>query len=334
MSPATQKAIVLTEVSNNLDGIKYTDVEIPEVGPDDILIKNKYAAVNYVDISFRKGVYPVPEFPFILGAEALGVVSAVGSNVKNYSVGDKVAYIGKNAYSQYIKLKSDFISIAKINNDVSEDHFKLYGSVASQVLTALVLVEEAHKVEAGQNILVWAAAGGVGQTLTQLISTKGANVIAVASTPEKLSLAKSLGAKYLINGLTDDVGKKVQEFTNGQGVDAVYDAVGKETFDVSFGALAKTGTFVTYGGITGSIEDLQVAQLESAGIKLARPALFASIGVEEKWKALFDQLKEIIKAGSLKLEASQTFPLSEYAKAITALEKRETTGKLTLTIPQ
>lgn len=332
----TQKAIIVTAPSNTYETIKYADIPIPEIAANEILVKNKYAGINFVESSFRKGKNPTIEFPYTLGSEGSGVVSAVGAHVKNFAVGDKVAYLGRGAFSQYINLKAAHPLIYKLDKNVSEEHFKIFGSVLIQALTAITFVDEAHLVKAGQNILVWAAAGGVGQAFIQLIAARGANAIAIASTPEKLAIAKKLGAKYLINALTDDVEAKVLEFTNGEGVDASFDPVGKDTFDVSLKSLARKGTFVLYGSITGNPAPEEYGKAFSQGknIKIVTPGLLNYVTTPKEWNYYFEELKTLVESGKLVLEITRTYPLSEYADAARALEHRETTGKLTLEIPQ
>lgn len=332
----TQKAIVITGISDTFEVIKYVDIEIPYVGVDEILIKNKYAAVNFVEVASRKGSYPVYTFPFTLGCEASGVVAKVGTKVTNFSVGDNVAYLARSTYAQYTLIKSNHVTIYKLEKDISEEYMKMFGSILIQGLSALTFAQEAHVVAPGQTILVWAAAGGLGQALTQIIIAKGAHVIAVASTPEKLAIAKRLGAKYLINSTTEDVDVRVHEFTDGHGVDAVYDPVGKDTYHVSLESLSRKGTLVSHGAITGRLNPTEVglAILRGENIKIVKPGLINYVATPEEWKKYFEELKCLVETGKLNLEITRTYPLSEYVEATHALETRETTGKLTLDIPQ
>lgn len=331
--PQTHKAIFITGTSQNLDAIKYGDFATPQITtPNDVIIKNKYSGVNLVEAYFRKGAIPVPSFPYPLGREASGTVAAIGSDVKNFKVGDKVAYLSPATFAEYTKVDSTHVKISILENDVSEEDLKYYGSVLNQALTALTITEEAHKISSGEYVLIWASAGGVGSIVLQLALSRGAIPIAIASTNEKLEVAKVLGAKHLINSSTDDIVKKVLEITNGEGVNAVFDSVGKDSFESSYGALARKGTFVIYGGASGPNPPIEFGKLQPKNIKF----LYAGVGLylitPKEWNHYFDQFKELLILKRVKFDITKTYPLSEYAEATRALENRETTGKLTLAI--
>ncbi|KAH3668524.1 hypothetical protein OGAPHI_002278 [Ogataea philodendri] len=246
--PTTQKAIYFTE-NGDRDVLKYEDVPVPKIGEDEILIKNRYAGINFIEVYFRKGVYP-SEKPYTLGREAAGEVVAVGSKVDKVQVGDKVGYLYPGSFAQYTKVPASH-NILKLPKDTSDDLLKLVSASLLQGLTALTFIYEAYDVKEGDYILVTAAAGGVGLILNQLLSkVKKAHVIALASTEEKLKLAKEAGAEFLINSSTtsqEEQIKKILEITNGEGVAASFDSVGKDTLELSLGAVARKGTFVSYG---------------------------------------------------------------------------------------
>lgn len=330
--PETQK-VVLFEENGDLDVLKYVDYETPKISPDDIIVKNKYAGINFIEAYFRKGVYPSTT-PYVLGREGTGVVVEVGDNVSNYKVGDKVAYLGGANFAQYTKLSSKHILIHKLADDTSDEKLKLYAASLVQGLTALTLINEAYKVKKGDYILVWAAAGGVGRLLTQLVSEIGAHVIAIASTSEKLEIAKSLGAEFLINSSTDNVAEKVKEFTNGKGVEATFDSVGKDSFEPSFESLARKGTFVSFGNASGVVPPLSINRLSPKNLKIARPQLFGYIATPEEWNYYLTDLLQKIESGKLSIFINKTYPLSDYKQAAADLEGRKTTGKLVLEIPQ
>lgn len=330
--PKTQKAAYANAVSESVEGIIYGDVESPQIsGPEDIIIKNKYAGINFIESYFRKGLYPAT-FPYIFGREAAGVVAAIGDNVTKYKVGDKVAYLSASTFAQYTKAKQSDLRIKKLPDSASDDVLKFWASALVQGLTAITFVHEAYEVKKGDYILVWAAAGGVGQIITQYTSNLGAHVIAVASTDEKLALAKLLGADYLIK-LSDDVAAKVKEITGGAGAIASFDGIGKDTFQTSLDALARKGTLVSYGNASGLVPPFAITTLSSKNIKVLRPTVFNYIYTPEEWEHYAALLEKSFEDKVVKLDI-QTYPLSEYKEATTALEGRKTTGKLVLEIPQ
>lgn len=333
--PETHKAIFLTGVSQNFDAIKYGDFATPQITtPNDVIIKNVYSGVNLVEAYFRKGASPVASFPYPLGREALGVVAAIGTDVKNFKIGDKVAYLSNATFAQYTKLNSSKVQISILDEEVSDEDLKYYGSVLNQALTALTITEEAHKISPGQYILVWASAGGVGSIVLQIALARGAIPIAIASTNEKLKVAKLLGAKYFINSSTEDIVAKVLEITGGVGVNATFDSVGKDSFDISYASLARKGTFVSYGAASGPIPPIEFGKLQPKNVKFIRAGVGLFVITSKEWNHYFDQFKELIKLKEFVFDITKTYPLSEYVDATRALESRETTGKLTLAIPQ
>lgn len=330
--PASQKASYVNAISDTPDGIIYGDIESPQItGLEDIIVNNRYSGVNFLDAYFRKGVYP-GTFPLIFGSESAGVVAAIGDKVKDYKVGDKVAFLGPKAFAEFTKITESTIQVTKLPDSTTDEQLKLWSAALAQCLTAITFAHEAYEVKKGDFILVWAAAGGVGQILTQYIANLGAHVIATASSDEKLAIAKLLGAEYVIK-LSDDVVAKVKEITGGKGVAASFDGLGREIFDASLESLAKKGTLVTYGNATGLVPPFSVNFLSAKNIKVVCPSLFGYLGTKEEWNHYIEILKKALEDNVLKLEIA-TYPLSEYKEATIALEGRKTTGKLVLEIPK
>lgn len=333
--PSKQKAALTEKIGDSVEVIQYTDIDTPQItSPTDVIIKNKYAGVNYIESYFRKGIYPIASFPYIFGREASGIIAAVGDKVTKYKVGDKVAYVNPSTFAQYSKIDESKVQVLKLPESIGDDQLKLYGSFFIQGLTALTFVHEAYEVKKNDFILVWAAAGGVGQILVQLGRLIGANVIAVASTNEKLDIAKGLGAKYLINSSKDDVLARVKEITNDNGVAASFDSVGKDTFEISLAALARKGTLVSFGNSSGTVDPLSINRLSAKNIKLARPTVMNYVVTQDEWDFYTEKFLKYIKDGDIKVEITKTYPLSQYKQAATDLESRKTTGKLALEIPQ
>ncbi|CCD22786.1 NADPH:quinone reductase NDAI_0A06320 [Naumovozyma dairenensis CBS 421] len=330
--PKIQKAIIIDGVSDGYDVIKYKDIATPTIQtPNDIIIKNKYAGVNYIESYFRKGIYPCA-LPAILGREASGVVVDKGTNIKNFEIGDKVAYIGNCSMAQFTKIDNSMIM--KLSSDSTNEDLKLYAAGILQGLTALSFVTEAYEVKKGDYILVYAAAGGAGLIFDQLIKARGAHVIAVCSSDEKLQLAKENGAEYLINSKTDDILTKVMEITDNKGVQAAFDSVGKDTFHTTLAALKNKGTFVSFGNASGPVPPIKISLLTPKNIKLLRPSLYAYTKDPEDWNKYTTELFSLIQTGALKIKINDAVSLEKYAELAKKLESRSTTGKFVLEIPQ
>lgn len=330
--PTTQKVVLIDGKSDDYDVIKYQDFAVPSIGSTDVLVKNKYAGVNFIEAYFRKGYYPC-ELPYVLGREASGEVVQVGSEVKDFKIGDKVAYLGGSTFAQYTK-KSTENHIMNLGQSCPDEELKLYGSSLVQCLTAISFIDEAYKVMEGDYILVYAASGGVGSILCQLISQRKAHVIAVASSAEKLAMAKENGAEFLINYAEDDILEKVMQYTNGKGVHAAFDSIGKDTFDTDLAALRRKGTLVSFGNASGMVPPFAINKLSPKNLKLLRPQVYGYLGTRSEWDHYCSIFKHFVQSKSLKVDISGIYPLSEYAEVAKLLERRQTTGKVTLEIPQ
>lgn len=328
--PTTQK-VILIEEAGDFDVIQYKDFPVPEISENEVLVKNKYAGINFIENYFRLGFYPF-KAPYVLGREASGYIAAVGSKVTEFKVGDKVAYMSPGTFSQYQKISAQG-TIVKLPDDTSDKDLQVYGSTIIQGLTAITLTEVTYKVQKGDFVLVYAAAGGVGQILTQICHQKGAHAIAVASTDAKLQIAKDLGAEYLINSSTDDVVTKVKEFTDGEGVAVAYDSLGKDYFEITKSSLAVNGSYVSFGNATGKIPPFSINELPK-NISISRPTVMNIISNKSQLEKYFKILFDSYRAGEIKFDISQTFPLKEYREADELLVGRKTTGKLSLAIPQ
>lgn len=327
--PTRRKAILIEE-NGGLDVLQYKDVAVPEIAADEILVKNRYTGVNFIETYFRTGLYPSTK-PYILGREATGVVVSTGENVVDFKAGDKVAYLKAGSFSQYVSLKSSD-KVLKLSPEASDDQLKLLAGSLLQGLTVLTFISEAYNVKKDDYILVHAAAGGCGQGFTQLISQRGAHVIATASTEEKLSIAKQLGAEYVINSRTEDIVFRVMEITKGKGVQASFDGIGKDTEEISLGCLARKGTFVSFGNASGAIPPFNITKLTSKNLKLLRPVLFGYVADKEEWDYYSSKLIGLLGSGKLKVDITEVFPLKDYKLAAEMLEGRKTTGKIVLEI--
>lgn len=328
--PKTQKVILINE-TGSYDVLKYQDYPVPSIADSEFLVKNKYSGINFIESYFRKGIYP-SEKPSILGREGSGTVVAKGKSVKNFEIGDKVAYTSGAAFAQYTKV-DDNGKVVKLPKDADDETLKLYAAGLLQALTALTFIDEAYNVKKGDFILNYAAAGGVGLILDQLLSKRGAHTIAVVSTEEKLELAKKHGAEYGIISTKEDIVAKVREITNNKGVDAAFDSIGKDTFETTIASLKRKGTFVSYGNASGPVSPFSLNKL-TGNIKILRPSLFFYVSTNEEWQHYSKEFVSLLNSGEIKINIGPVFPLSEYPKATQLLEERKTTGKLVLEVPQ
>ncbi|SCU94406.1 LAFA_0F21638g1_1 [Lachancea sp. 'fantastica'] len=322
--PKVQKAWFFTE-NGGLDVLKYEDFPVPEVGDNDVLIKNRFAGVNFIESYFRKGIYST-EKPYVLGSEASGIVAAVGKNVSGLKVNDKVAYLGRGSLAQYTKVAGTS-QVLKLPDTAKDEELKVYAASLVSVLTAMTFTKECYSIQKGDFALLYAAAGSAGIAFNQTLKKAGARVIAVASTDEKLKTAQEYGAEFLINSSKEDVLKRVLDITNGEGVSVAYDSVGKDTFDITLNALRRKGTFVSYGNASGPVEPFALSRLTPKNLKLLRPSLFGYLGAQEERDYYYKEFVSGLESGSLKIPIYKTYPLSEYKQATSELEARKTSGK-------
>ncbi|OAL04170.1 NAD(P)-binding protein [Phaeosphaeriaceae sp. SRC1lsM3a] len=327
--PKTMKAVQI-EKTGGTDVLQYkSDVPVPEPKGDEVLVKNEFIGINYIDTYFRSGVYNPPSFPYILGREGSGTVVATGPDApSDLSIGTRVAYMGQYAYAEYTPVTSNYT--IPIPESIET---KTAAASLLQALTALTLIRDAHPVQKGDWILVTAAAGGVGLWLCQLLKAVGARTIATASSEEKRQLAKDNGAEVVLEYHEDDRDvfvKKVLEITGGQGVHAVFDSVGKATFDSSLACVRRKGSMVSFGNASGPVTGFALARLSAKNVKLLRPTLFNYIATREELQTAAAELWRFIEKDGLNVKIHDVYPLSEIVRATKDIEGRKTTGKLVL----
>ncbi len=309
--------------------LRYVDVPEPAPGPGEVLIKAEAIGVNYIDTYFRSGQYP-RELPFILGQETSGTVVATGDGVDGFSTGDRVgtAAAMSGGYAEFATAPAALT--AKVPDRVTSE---VAASVMLKGLTAHYLLKSVYPVQSGDTILVHAGAGGVGLILTQWATLLGARVITTVSTREKARMSKEAGADEVLS-YSDDAdgfGQRIRELTGGAGVAAVYDGVGKTTFDASLASLAVRGTLALFGAASGPVPPFDPQRLNAAGsVFLTRPSLahFIRTGDEFHWRA--GELFDAIASGGLTIEVGGRYPLAEAARAHQDLQGRKTTGSIVL----
>ncbi|MDN3905053.1 quinone oxidoreductase [Arthrobacter sp. YD2] len=316
------KAIVVPQAGGP-EILRYEDVDLPEPGPSQLLVKVAAAGVNFIDTYKRAGVYPM-SYPFIPGAEAAGTVVSAGRD-SGFREGDRVATAeGGGTYSQYTVMDADVA--LPVPAGISDE---TAAALMLQGMTAHYLCNSTFPVQEGQTALVHAGAGGVGLLLIQLLKAKGATVITTVSTEEKELLARGAGADHVLRyeGFTG----QVRALTGGTGVDVVYDGVGAATFDASLASLRTRGMMVLFGGASGQVPPFDIQRLNSSGsLFLTRPTLahYLLTPEERQWRAR--ELFDAVLAGTLDVRIGATYPLSEASRAQADLEGRRTTGKVLL----
>ncbi|MEU4411872.1 quinone oxidoreductase family protein [Nocardia salmonicida] len=305
--------------------LRYVEVPDPQAGPGQLLVETQGVGVNYIDIYFRTGQYPQAT-PYLPGSEGTGIVVAIGSDVTEFAVGDRVAWA--SAPGSYADLVAVDEAVAvKVPDDVEP---AVAAAALLQGMTAHYLTESVFSPEPGDPVLVHAGAGGVGLLLTQMAVAKGARVITTVSTDAKEKLSREAGATEVLR-YDDDLAARVRDLTDGIGVAAVYDGVGASTFEASLASLRVRGTLALFGAASGAVPPFDPQRLNAAGsLWLTRPSLgaYTRDRTEFLWRAtdVFDW----IAAGSLNLRIGATYPLAEAAQAHRDLADRKTTGSIVL----
>ena len=302
------------------------EVERPQPGPGQLLVRVAAAGVNFIETYQRQGVYKV-EFPFTPGEEAAGTVAAVGEGAEaaGFVKGDRIATAeGRRTYAEYMLVDAE--KALPIPEGVD---LLTAAALPLQGMTAHYLVTSSFRVEPGQTALVHAGAGGVGLLLIQLLKARGARVITTVSTDAKAELAAQAGADHVIR--YHDFPEQVRELSCGAGVDVVYDGVGRDTFDGSLASLRTRGMLVLFGGASGQVPPLDLQRLNTGGsLFVTRPTLKHHLlnAAERRWRS--SELFAAVLDGTLSVRIGAQFPLREAARAHAALEGRQTTGKVLL----
>lgn len=315
---------IVAQQAGGPEVLAYTEVERPEPGPGQLLVKVAAAGVNFIDTYKRGGVYKVP-YPVIPGGEAAGTVEAVGDGVTAFAAGHRVATAeGINCYAEYALVDEDkALPVPAGLDDFTAAALPLQG------MTAHYLMNSTFKVEPGHTVLLHAGAGGVGLLLIQLLKARGAEVITTVSTDEKEQLARGAGADHVLR--YDGFAARVREITGGTGADVVFDGVGKDTFDGSLEALRVRGMLVLFGAASGPVPPVDPQRLNAGGsLFLTRPTMghYLRDAAERRWRS--DEVFAAAADGSLKVRIGARYPLSQAAQAHRDLEGRKTTGKVLL----
>ena len=310
--------------------LTYEDIQVPAPGPGQVKIKNHAIGVNFIDTYFRMGMYPSPVgLPFVSGNEGAGEVLAVGSGVTDIKVGDRVGYVsGLGAYAAERLLPAD--RAVKLPDHIS---YEQAAAMMLKGMTTQYLLRRTYRVQKGDNILVHAAAGGVGLIACQWANHLGANVIGTVGTEDKGKLALANGADHVIYYRKEDFPARVKEITKGELCAVVYDGIGKTTFPASLDCLRPLGMFASFGSASGQVEAFNINILQTKGSLFAtRPTLNTYAAKRADLLDIAKNLFEVVGSGKVKIPINQKYKLKDAAKAHQDLEGRNTTGS-TILVP-
>ncbi|MEK9611838.1 MAG: quinone oxidoreductase [Alphaproteobacteria bacterium] len=320
---------MVAKTKGGADVLARMEIDMPQAGADEVLVRHEAIGVNFIDIYIREGAYPWPvEENLILGSEGCGIVEAVGEGVDGIAVGDRVAYAQPNgAYATHRVIAAAMV--VRVPDAIASD---VAAATMLKGLTVAYLVNRSYQVKPGNVVLFHAAAGGVGLLAGQWLKSLGATVIGTAGGAEKCALAAANGYDHVIDYRTQDFAAEIDRITDGVGVDVVYDSVGNDTMAKSLTATRRHGTVVNFGQSSGPYTDFQIKDLAIGSLYLTRPTLF-HFTAERAWlEAASADMFERIASGSLSVAINQHVPLDDVAGAHRALAGRQTTGCTVLTV--
>jgi NADPH2:quinone reductase len=307
--------------------LRLEDVEVPAPAPDEVQVRHTAIGVNYIDVYDRTGLYPL-QLPGGLGREAAGVVLAKGRKVRDFRIGDRVAYVlpQPGSYSELRNVPA--ARLVKVPSGISDEQA---AALMLKGMTAQYLIRRTYRVKRGDTILAHAAAGGVGLILSQWAKSLGATVIGVVGSDAKAELARKHGCKHVLISGRDELASSVKRLTKNAGVAVVYDAVGKDTFMESLDCLRPLGLMASYGNASGPPPAISPLELSKRGsLFLTRPTLFHYIAKREDLVASARELFAAVKSKAVRVRIGQTYALKDVAEAHRDLEARRTTGSTVL----
>ena len=309
--------------------MRWGDIALPELSPTEAIVKHTAIGLNFIDTYHRGGEFPLSEFPAVIGVEGAGIVEAVGDDVDNVAVGDRVAYTaGIGSYAEKRVVQAD--RLVSIPDGISEIEA---AGIISKGMTAESMLRRVYRVKRGDIVLIHAAAGGMGLIMCAWAKHLGAIVIGTTSSDEKAALARDHGCDHTILYNKEDFVERVREITDGNLCDVVYDSVGATTFLPSLDCLRRRGTLVNYGTSSGPVPDLPMNKLHTMGsLYVTRASVIDYTVTRDEVVESSSALWDAIKAGGLRVSVNQTYDLKDAAKAHADLEARKTTGSTVLLI--
>ena len=303
--------------------LELQDITLRKPVKNEVIIEHVAIGLNYIDTYHRSGLYPLI-YPSGLGMEASGIIKEVGSDVTNFTVGDKVAYasVPLGAYSTHRIFKTN--SLVKVPDEID---LTLAATLMTKGLTTFYLLYKTYPVSSGQTILFHAAAGGVGQIFCQWAKSLGVKVIGTVGSDEKINIAKQNGCDEVINYSKDDFAKKVMDITNGKGVPVVYDGVGKSTFENSVKCLETRGMMISFGNASGALDPINVPKsLQPKGLFFVRPSMGQYLHSREELDEASKTLFEKVGSGKVKVEIFKKYKLDDVKQAHIDIESRKIIG--------
>ena len=315
--------VVKIEKTGGPEVLKFETVTLDKPGPEEVLIEHKAIGLNFIDTYHRSGLYPL-ELPSGIGGEGSGIIKEIGSKVKDFSVGDSIAYAGAPLGSYSSERNYPTKNLVKIPDEIS---FDIAATLMIKGLTTYYLLHKTYPVSANEIILYHAAAGGVGQIFCQWAKSLGCKVIGTVGSDEKISIAKKNGCDFVINYSKEDFPKKVLEITKGKGVSVVYDGVGKKTFTGSIECLKVRGMLVSFGNSSGPLENIDVRKMiQPKGLYFTRPIMGQYLSTKDEIREGTEKLFEKIKLGKVKIEIFKKYKLEDVIQAHKDLEARKIIG--------
>ena len=316
------KAVTISKTGGP-EVLELKEINLGRPDPDEVLIEHVAIGLNYIDTYHRSGLYPI-QLPSGIGAEASGIIKEVGSNVKDFKVGDKISYAGipLGAYSSHRIYPTK--NLVKVPQNID---LEIAATLMTKGLTTFYLLHKTYPASPGETVLFHAAAGGVGQIFCQWAKSIGVKIIGTVGNDEKVELAKKNGCDEVINYSKEDFAKKVMKLTDGKGLPVVYDGVGKSTFEKSLECLKTRGTMVSFGNASGSLEPIDVTKmLQPKGLFFVRPSMGQYLSTKEELNEASKMLFEKISSGKVEIEIFKKYKLDDVQQAHIDLESRKIVG--------
>jgi len=291
--------------------------------PEEVTIEHEAIGLNFIDTYHRSGLYPV-KLPSGIGAEASGIIKKIGSNVKDFTVGDRIAYSGTSLGAYSTERNYPIKNLVKVPKEIDLD---IVATLMIKGLTTFYLLHKTYPVSSGETVLFHAAAGGVGQIFCQWAKSLNCKIIGTVGSDEKINIAKKNGCDFVINYSKDNFAKKVLEFTGGKGVPVVYDGVGKNTFEGSIECLKMKGMMVSFGNASGPVENIDVKKMiQPKGLYFTRPSMAQYLTSKEEINEAANTLFKKVKLGKVKVNIFKKYQLEDAIQAHTDLENRKIIG--------
>ncbi len=316
------KAVIISK-NGGPEVLELKDIKLNDPNSGEVLIRNKAIGLNYIDTYHRSGLYPV-DLPSNIGIEGAGIIEKIGSDVKNFKVGDKVAYASMPLGSYATHRVFPIQKLVKVPSEIELENVV---TLMTKGFTVFYLLHKTYPVKSGETILFHAAAGGVGQIFCQWAKSLGCTVIGTVGSDEKIEIAKANGCTHVINYSKENFAEKIKEITKGVGVSVVYDGVGKKTFDGSIESLKIRGMMVSFGNASGPLEPCNVTKsLAPKGLFLTRPSIAHYTATRKDLDEAADKVFEMFLSKKIKLNIFKKYSLNEIVKAHQDLENRKILG--------